>query len=384
MMASAPAYMRTAFPFEPKTSNGTQTAALATADVASFATDDSSLPNELAAVNGSTINDRTIAGLLRVYLSEKRADVQAGSISAKMYAEHSAKLEDFADFAKHFQRFEINQVDSDLLAAYRTQQLEGIGKAKTDGGISRSTARKRLQCVHRFLTWTYKREALGNLPRVLVGDYQTVKRTAPNPLWYTPKEIKNLYKNSSPRLRAAILLGLNCGYTQVDVATLTWEMIDQKTRVVSRKRNKSGTASEHRLWPFTLKALQAISPNRTGLVLTGPRGPMVQSEVLPDDRIKLHDQLFIDFRGLKRKLEIQTDPRSFKHLRKSAANEVKKKYQETPHLTTLFLAHSKKGMDKHYAGKHYDLLFKAIDYLDLLYNLGDKPAKAKPTPRTKV
>jgi hypothetical protein len=77
---------------------------------------------------------------------------------------------------------------------------------------------------------------------------------------------------------------------------------------------------------------------------------------------------------LKRKLKLTADKRSFKHLRKSAANEIAKKFQDKPYLTDQFLSHSVGAMKKHYVAQHFDELFKACDYLDKLYQLS-KTAK---------
>lgn len=334
-----------------------------------MASDYSALLPSLAS-NGLAVGDTSLEALKAYYLGERRAEVNAGLISAKMYAEHSAKLDDFQSFASHFQRTDINNVDTDLLTAYRREQMNRISKAKADGGISKATARKRLQIVQRFMTWAYKVEALKELPRILLSDFAKIKLNPPKPTFYTPDEVRTLFDAASPRLQAAMMLACNCGFTQADVATLTWDMIDAKTRILKRERSKTGVESQHRLWPSTLKALRSISKAKAGVIFNGPRGPLLQQTVGDDGKVKLYDQIFIDYRGLKRKLNLDDDARTFKHIRKSAANEIAKGFQDKPYLTDQFLSHSVGAMKKHYVAQHFDELFTACDYLESVYQLG--------------
>ena len=46
------------------------------------------------------------------------------------------------------------------------------------------------------------------------------------------------------------------------------------------------------------------------------------------------------------KLKLTTGDRSFKHLRKFAANEIAKKFQDKQYLTDQFLSHSVEAMKK--------------------------------------
>lgn len=333
-----------------------------------FASDYSSLSSDLSAT--AVLDQTTVAGLTGSYLEEKRLEVDAGQISAKMYAEHKAKLEDFEKFSKHFKKESLEEIDDSLLAKYRSEQLKLTTKEKGQGGISKPTARKRLATLKRFLDWAYSRGALENLPRVLLSDYGKIKLDPPKPDFYSPGEIDDIYDAASPMLQAAMLCGLNFGYTQTDVASLSWEMINRRKRIVSRDRQKTGTTQKHWIWAITLGALLDKSRSKSGLILTGSDGePLVRDEIGSDGKLKIYDQIAGEFRKVKRKLGMTKDKRGFKHLRKSAANEIAKKYQDKPYLVDQFLGHSVGAMKKHYVNQHFDELYEACEYLDGVYNL---------------
>ncbi len=270
-----------------------------------------------------------------------------------------------------------------VVATYRMQQLALIGEPREQQGISKVTARKRLQIVERWFRWLEDWGFLADPPKVLLRDFTKIRKGTDSDRLtpqterlrhYTLEEIRTLYGAAdSPRLKAAILYALNTAATQVDAATLEWEMIDLNSRIVLRYRHKTEDKkiiSKHRLWRCTLDALAKLSTRRSGLVFTGARGPLVQQHINDAGNIVLYDQLFIDFRGLKRKLKMASDPRSFKHLRKTAANDVERLNQDMPHLTTMFLAHGEKATKKFYADRHYDQLNLAIDRLGEYYGLG--------------
>ena len=82
-----------------------------------------------------------------------------------------------------------------------------------------------------------------------------------------------------------------------------------------------------------------------------------------------HDWIATRFRWLLKKAGMEGDRRKFATLRKSAANEIEKAFPESPHLASLFLAHSETATKKHYVERHFDLLDKATEHLERLYAL---------------
>ena len=90
----------------------------------------------------------------------------------------------------------------------------------------------------------------------------------------SPDEIALLLAASTPNMRAMILLGLNAGLGNTDVALLKAENLDLNTCWIDYPRPKTGTVRRAPLWPETVSSLAAVSKDQSGdrLFFIGPRG----------------------------------------------------------------------------------------------------------------
>ena len=270
---------------------------------------------------------------------------------------------------------------------------------------SPSTVQGLLRTVKACLQWAYDEELIPSLPRKM-RNYSAIKLPDPKPQSFTPDEVKAMFAVANDRMKLFLLLGLNLGYTQVDIATLDHSMIDWKTGLVTRPRHKTGQDQQAKLWPLTLRLLREhATDSKTGPVLLAESGqPLLSDKIKTDgngtrtDSIRLaygrlqdalnmqalretKPELFARVRGTDasktRKAEIHKaligmrDNRGFKVLRKTGADEIAKQFQDKPWLTDLYLAHSVKAMKKHYVKSHFDELFKATDWLQTLYGFGE-------------
>ncbi len=98
-------------------------------------------------------------------------------------------------------------------------------------------------------------------------------RNAKGPRLFTAKEVKSLLENSQPNMKAMILLALNAGQGNTDVAQLQWKHVSG--RWVDYPRAKTGIVRRFPLWPETLKAIEAVkpeSPDPEAFVFIGRRG----------------------------------------------------------------------------------------------------------------
>jgi integrase len=75
-------------------------------------------------------------------------------------------------------------------------------------------------------------------------------------------EIRALLDQAGPQLRAMILLGINCGFGNSDVASLTKSVLDLERGWVAYPRPKTGIPRRCRLWPETVEALRAAIADR--------------------------------------------------------------------------------------------------------------------------
>jgi len=75
-------------------------------------------------------------------------------------------------------------------------------------------------------------------------------------------EIREMLKHSRPTMRAMILLGINCGFGNNDLATLRWSAVDLDNGWVEHARPKTGADRRCPLWPETIAALEMVRDHR--------------------------------------------------------------------------------------------------------------------------
>ena len=92
-------------------------------------------------------------------------------------------------------------------------------------------------------------------------------------------EVRKLLEAANPQLKAMILLGVNCGYGNHDVATLPLRALDLDGGWVNYPRPKTEVDRRCPLWPETVEALRAWlavrpepKPGAEGLVFLTIRG----------------------------------------------------------------------------------------------------------------
>lgn len=79
---------------------------------------------------------------------------------------------------------------------------------------------------------------------------------------FEAEEIRELLKLASPTMRAMILLGVNCGLGNSDLASLPLTALDLDRGVLNYPRPKTAVERRATLWPETVKALREVIANR--------------------------------------------------------------------------------------------------------------------------
>lgn len=315
--------------------------------------------------NGNPYSDeRRISALADFWLDQRQKQVERGELSKAQWDEDRLKLNTFRDFLRvNFPSLVfIDDIDPAILNLYRDNQFSLLN-SKTHK-ISKVTLRKRLAVVAKWLTWLLDQNILAELPKDL-RTYGRVKIDPPKPKFWTVEEIKTLVSHANERNRLYLMLALNLGWTQQDIATLENSMIDWDTGIVTRERHKTGIPTNAKLWPSTLELLRKQRARAGNLVLLNQNGnPLIHESVNEKGNLIKTDTVRLAFSRLKKSAGMKNENRSFKHLRKSAANEIER---TRPDLTSLFLGHSERGMKRHYVSQHFDELFSEVDKLESLY-----------------
>lgn len=315
-------------------------------------------------------SERRVRRLAEAWHDARRAMADRGELSLKQWAEDRAKLKTFLDFTlTNYPTLQtVDQITPEVLNLFRDHQWTFVGSSG-EHAISKATLKKRLDTVAKWLAWLVDQNVLRELPKDL-RTYARVRMDKPVPLFWSVADIRKLAENATPRTKLYIQIALNLGFTQRDIATLEKSMIDWDTGIVTRDRQKTGVPMKSILWPSTLKRLHAYRNRGRGPLLVGQNGRSLYVEtvnakgsLIPIDAIRNA------FEHTRKAAGFGSDPRSFKHLRKTAANRIE---QVRPDLTAAFLGHAEGSVKKHYVVRHWEELFAETLKLEAYFGFAEK------------
>ncbi len=156
---------------------------------------------------------------------------------------------------------------------------------------------------------------------------------------YTLDDLHKLLDNADLRLRAMIMLALNCGFGPKDLQDLTWDDIQEER--ITLPRSKTGVCQTYLLWPETKALLDDIKQQRAKLIIR-----MAQRKVKHSDYGHVFvtrywkpwnkDAVAGQFRKLCKKAEVKCY--GFYRLRHCASTAMS--LVATPHVHRKFMRHS--------------------------------------------
>ena len=312
--------------------------------------------------NGEGSQPHNLDTLIKLYLEPRKNRVDKKLLSHSQYNQDEWFLKFFANY------FDNNSVS--VAEALSESSLDDYRSHIESHFESKVSQRHALRITKALIEWAYERHHLEELPRNLKR-FRKLKVDDPKPNTMELSEFVRLHDHSTESMQLYILLALNCGYTQIDIATLDHSMIDWTTGRIDRSRHKTqnsaNTPQYAKLWKRTLSMLkaQATKPNSTkdNLVLLSRDNNAL---VRPEDKV---DNVQRAFNRLKQKTKTT---HSFRNIRATGADLIKNKY--VPHadnprtktnseLFDLYLAHKPPQMVRHYDAGDWSELFQATDWL---------------------
>jgi integrase len=135
--------------------------------------------------------------------------------------------------------------------------------ARTYGKLSRKVEIKRVRSICRY---AYEADLIEKPVRFgpgFVGPSRRelrCERQQNGERMFEAAEIRAMLAATSVPLKAMILLGINCGFGNTDVANLTTTNLDLKGGWCNFPRPKTGISRRCPLWPETVQALRAVRP----------------------------------------------------------------------------------------------------------------------------
>ena len=198
-----------------------------------------------------------IADLCNQFLSDRQHRLDAGEIVLRTWKEYHASCERVVSCLGKDRLIEDVSAE-DFLVLRKSI-------TKTRGPVALGNEITRIRVVFKF---AYDSELVDKPIRF----GPTFKRPSPKilrkqraeraPKRLSSEEIRALLENANIAVKAMILLGINCGLGNGDVARLKWKAISFAESWLNYPRPKSGVSRTCPLWPETLEAIQTAQKVR--------------------------------------------------------------------------------------------------------------------------
>lgn len=217
----------------------------------------------------------TVAALCNHFLAYKEQLRDSGELTPRTFDRYYAACEFLVDNAGR------NRMVSDLRPD--DFQVLRAKMAKRWGPVAMANE---IQMIRSVLRYGYEAELIDRPIRLGPGFKKPSakvirgQRAANGPRLFAPIQLRELLANAGPNMRCMMLLGINGGLGNTDVAELTINAADLRTGWLNYPRKKTGIMRRIPLWSETVKAWQDVlkrrrEPNKAEyarLLFIGARG----------------------------------------------------------------------------------------------------------------
>jgi len=169
---------------------------------------------------------------------------------------------------------------------------------------------------------------------------------APKVSTFDLDELRRLYTNANSRMKLLILLGLNCGFCSMEIATLKRSEIDLDAKIIRRPRQKTDVEQQWNLWAETVKLIREhlAPPNEGDLAFLTAKGKPLAWYHPNDKGGSRVDAIHLAWRKLATNSKVS---KPFKLLRKTGATLIRS--IGGIEVSEQYLAHSEKSMARFYS-----------------------------------
>jgi integrase len=196
--------------------------------------------------------EATLRDLVNHFLTAKQRRMDSGDMGRRSFADYHATC------GRLVEAFGVHRLVDDLSSSDFGALRSGIAEKRGPVALGNEIGRVRS-------VFKYGYDA-GLLPRPVRFGPEFVKppkrmmrqaKRARGAKMFEAKEIRTLVKDASPALKAMILLGINCGMGNTDIAELPRSAVDLKKGILDFPRSKTGISRRAVLWPETVTAIKA-------------------------------------------------------------------------------------------------------------------------------
>jgi integrase len=204
----------------------------------------------------------TVKDVANAFLNAKRDKVEAGELSPRTWAKYKEVAELLV--SELGKRRLVSDLRPDDFAALKKTMTKRWGPLRVADFI---------QHVRSVFKHAADADLLDRPVRFGPGfarpsaKVMRLHRAAQGPKLFTRDEVRRLLDAADVQTRALILLGINCGYGNSDVATLPLSAVDLDAGLIDFPRPKTGIPRRCPLWPETVAAIREALAKRPA-----PRG----------------------------------------------------------------------------------------------------------------
>ncbi len=210
-------------------------------------------PREEPAAGGITVKE-----LCNRFLSRKQELVDAGEITRRTWDEYKGTTDLLV------QAFGKGRVVADLgpddFAALRVRMARRWGPVRLGNEIQRVRSVFKFGVDERAASPVSFGQGFARPSKKVLR----LERASKGPRMFEAAELRKVIDAAGVPLRAMILLGVNCGFGNADVATLPLAALDLDGGWVNYHRPKTGISRRCALWPETVDAIRAALAKRPG------------------------------------------------------------------------------------------------------------------------
>jgi integrase len=269
----------------------------------------------------------TIGMLIDRFLNDAKAKQERGEIAARTFMDYYRDCKRVAVFFRTTKT--VQAITDDELMAFRSRLAKGVGPVTLHGrlGVARSLFNFAWE---EGLIATPLRLKKG-LKRPPLKQLRKARRESGREYFYAD-EIRRLLDQTQADVtfRAMILLGINCGLGNTDIASLPRQSVDLQGGWLDFPRIKTGIERRCPLWPETVEAIRGhielAKPGATvdtkGLLFVTRKGQKFVRSVLKETsagtpRLVEHDAIVQRIKKVMKAAGIELPGVGFYGLRKS-------------------------------------------------------------------
>lgn len=273
--------------------------------------------------------------------------------------------------------------DTEIDEAMSSANLDRYLTSVKSSDAAPHTKRDKIAAVKQLATWSFEREYLGDMPRLIAAGKFKVEVGAKAVQCFEDAEVKSILRAAKSRERLYILIAINCGFTQIDISNLRPTEVDLEAGFITRKRSKTGDHESvpevsRKLWPETLALLREHASDDPIRVLLNKLGRPLVEVTDSGEKVNRTDTIAKAMARLRKRMKRKA-PITFKKFRATAASKLGEHPEFRPYCQ-YFLGHSPGTVaDKHYVAPSQAQFDRATEWLrEQFIKPGDQPTKNEP------